>query len=122
MKEMEDRLLPTNSSGVTASKIILEMRRSTTSASTLDFYHRYQSNLDELDYEAFLQAYCRLLFKGDLEAARYAARNVRLMAARISLSTRAKSLMLRHLSGMVICRDSEAEPRLFPFFFSSMNT
>ena len=69
---MEDRHLPTNLSAVTASKIIVEMQRAVTYADALDFYHKHQSNLDEHDYEALLQAYCRLSFRGDLEAARYA--------------------------------------------------
>ena len=72
LKEMEDRHLPTNSSAVTASKIIVEMQRAVTYADAFDFYHKHQSNLDEHDYEALLQAYCRLSFRGDLEAARYA--------------------------------------------------
>ena len=83
LKEMEDRHLPTNSSAVTASKIIIEMRRAKTYAGALDFYRRHQSNLDEHDYAALLQAYCRLSFKGDLEAARYAARKVKAARSKV---------------------------------------
>ena len=67
LKEMEDRHLPTNSSAITASKIIIEMRKAKTYTGALDFYREHRSNLDEHGYARVLQAYCRLSFKGDLQ-------------------------------------------------------
>ena len=67
LKEMEDRHLPTNTSAITASKIIMEMRRATTYAGALEFYRESRSNLDEHGYAAVLQAYCRLSLRGDLQ-------------------------------------------------------
>ncbi|KAF8807831.1 hypothetical protein BYT27DRAFT_7189923 [Phlegmacium glaucopus] len=67
LKEMEDRKLPTNSSAITASKIIIEMRRARTFSDVLEFYREHRSNLDEHGYTAVLQAYCRLSFRGDLQ-------------------------------------------------------
>ena len=67
LKEMEDRRLPTKSSSVIASKIIIEMRRAKTYTDALDFYREHRSYLDEHGYIAVLQAYCRLSFRGDLQ-------------------------------------------------------
>jgi pentatricopeptide repeat protein len=67
LKEMEDRHLPTSSSMLTASKIIIEMRRAKSYSGALDFYREHRSNLDEHGYAAVLQAYCRLSFRGDLQ-------------------------------------------------------
>ena len=67
LKEMEDRHLPTNSSAITASKIIIEMRRARTFSDVFEFYREHRSNLDEHGYAAVLQAYCRLSFRGDLQ-------------------------------------------------------
>ena len=67
LKEMEDRHLPTDSSVITASKIIIEMRRTRTFSGALDFYREHRSNLDEHGYAAVLRAYCRLSFRGDLQ-------------------------------------------------------
>ena len=67
LKEMKDRHLPTNSSAITASRIIIEMRRAKSYAGALDFYREHRSNLDEHGYAAVLQAYCRLSFRGDLQ-------------------------------------------------------
>ena len=67
LKEMEDRHLPTNSSTLTASKIIIEMRRAKSYSGALDFYREHRSYLDEHGYAAVLQAYCRLSFRGDLQ-------------------------------------------------------
>ena len=67
LKEMEERHLPTNSSVITASKIIIEMRRAKTYTGALDFYREHRSYLDEHGYAIVLQAYCRLSFRGDLQ-------------------------------------------------------
>ena len=67
LKEMEDRHLPTNSSAITTSKIIIEMKRAETYTGALDFYREHRCYLDERGYAAVLQAYCRLSFKGDLQ-------------------------------------------------------
>ena len=66
LKEMEDRHLPINSSAITASKIIIEMRRAKTYAEALEFYREHRSNLDEHGYAAVLQAYCRLSLRGSI--------------------------------------------------------
>jgi pentatricopeptide repeat protein len=67
LKEMKDRHLPTNSGAITASKIIIEMRRAKSYAGALDFYREHRFDLDEHGYAAVLQAYCRLSFRGDLQ-------------------------------------------------------
>ena len=77
LKDMEVRNLPTNSSTTTASKIIIGMRRAKTYAGALDFYRKHQCYLDDHDYAALLQVYCRLSVRGKLEAARYASRRVK---------------------------------------------
>jgi hypothetical protein len=58
------------------------MRRAITYTAAFDFYRKHQSYLNNDDYEALLQAYCRLSFRGDLEAARYAVRKVKAASAR----------------------------------------
>ena len=89
LKEMKDRNLPTNSSAVTAFKIISEMRRAMTYTAALDSYRKHQSDLNNNDYALLLQVYCRLSFRGDLEAARYAARKIKATRSRVKANQQA---------------------------------
>ena len=67
LKEMEDRHLPTNSSPITASKIVMEMRRAKSYSGAFDFYREHRFNLDEHGYAVVLQNFCQLSFQGDLQ-------------------------------------------------------
>ena len=104
LEEMEDRHLPTNSSTITASKIIIEMRRANTFSGALDYYHEHRSNLDEHGYAAVLQAYCRLSFKGDLQVPLITqyfgiVNNMRLQ--RVPVTPKVYTIILHQIGSMV---------------------
>ena len=104
LKDMEDRHLPTNSSAITASKIIIEMRRAKTYSGALDFYREHRSNLDEHGYAAVLQAYCRLSFTGDLQVpliTQYFSIVNDMRLQRVPITPKVYTIILYQIGGMV---------------------
>ena len=104
LEEMEDRHLPTNSSTITASKIIMEMRRARTFSGALDFYREHRSNLDEHGYAAVLQAYCRLSFRGDLQVpliTQYFSIVNDMRLQRIPITPKVYTIILHQIGSMV---------------------
>ena len=103
LKEMEDRQLPTNSSTITASRIIIEMRRAKTYSNALDFYREHRSNLDEHGYTAVLQAYCRLSFRGDLQVpliTQYFSIVNDMRLQRVPITPKVYTIILHQIGGM----------------------
>ena len=104
LKEMEDRHLPTNSSTIAASKIIIEMRRAKSYSGALNFYREHRSYLDEHGYAAVLQAYCRLSFSGDLQVpliTQYFSIVNDMRLQRVPITAKVYTIILHQIGSMV---------------------